>query len=248
MKAVPPTSPLQSEQTIVFKNVWTSTSPNSEFIVEVKVKIPAGGFTNTLENVIHWVLPLVTLLLSAGDWTVILTPGIEFETVKVPRTNPVPRSIDCIIAWVEEGREFTINVVLNVFTPPPAVITAEPTVSPIFIKEIAKEPPSETNDEVNISGSLASWLTLIVKSVKLSQSVLESETETVGEKGIQETLPVLPPTQLPQLSVKAVPPTSPLQSTLWALIPAGFIKKARENVNIKLNKLLVKFLFIILFF
>ena len=65
---------------------------------------------------------------------------------------------------------------------------------------------------MNISGSLGSWLTLIVKSVKLSQSVLESETETVGEKGIQETLPVLPPTQLPQLSVKAVPPTSPLQS------------------------------------
>ena len=29
---------------------------------------------------------------------------------------------------------------------------------------------------------------------------------------MQETLPVLPPTQLPQLSVKAVPPTSPLQS------------------------------------
>jgi hypothetical protein len=38
------------------------------------------------------------------------------------------------------------------------------------------------------------------KSDKLSQSVLDNETETVGEKGIQATLPLLPPTQFPQLS------------------------------------------------
>ena len=116
--------------------------------------------------------------------------------------------------------EDTINAVLNVFTPPPADIIAEPTVSPTFIDEIAKEPPSDTNDDVNISGSFGSWLTLIVKSVKLSQSVFESETETVGEKGIRD----------------------------WAIIAVGFNKKPKQNINVNFNKLWVKFLFIILFF
>ena len=79
---------------------------------------------------------------------------------------------------------------------------------------MSKDPKSEVNKEVDISGSLASWLTLIVKSVKLSQSVLEIETLTDGLNGIHATLPVLPPTQLPQLSIKAVPFGSPLQSRL----------------------------------
>ena len=35
-------------------------------------------------------------------------------------------------------------------------MTAEPIVSPIDIKEIAKEPSSEANNEVDISGSLGS--------------------------------------------------------------------------------------------
>ena len=54
---------------------------------------------------------------------------------------------------------------------------------------------------MEISGSFGSWLTAIVKSVKLSQSVLDNETLTVGLNGIQATAPVLPPTQLPQLSI-----------------------------------------------
>ena len=50
------------------------------------------------------------------------------------------------------------------------------------------------------------------KSERLSQSVVDKETETVGVKGIQAASPVFPPTQFPQLSVNAVPPKSPLQS------------------------------------
>ena len=172
----------------------------------------ADGFKKTFENVTDWEFPLVTLLLSGIDWATILTPEVELEIVNVPRTKPVPISFDCIIAWLDDIIELTIKLVLNVVEPITADKLAEPIVSPTLIKEIAKEPPSEENKEVDISGSLGSWLTLIVKSVKLSQSVLESKTETEGEKGIQETLPVLPPTQLPQLSVKAVPLASPLQS------------------------------------
>ena len=61
----------------------------------------------------------------------------------------------------------------------------------------------------------------IVKSVKLSQSVFEIETLTVGLKGIHGLFPVFPPTQLPQLSIHAVPLTSPLQSTLKQTILKG---------------------------
>ena len=61
----------------------------------------------------------------------------------------------------------------------------------------------------------------MVKSVKLSQSVFDKATLTVGLNGIHGELPVLPPTQLPQLSVHAVPFTSPLQSTTKQLIVKG---------------------------
>ena len=174
--------------------------------------MPAGGFINTFEKIIVWELPLVTLLLSGTEEADMLTPGFKLIIVKVPKTNPVFISWDCIIAWLEDRIELTIKVVLNVFAPPLALITAEPITSPEVILEISKEPKSDANNEVAISGSLGSWLTLIVKSVKLSQSILESETETVGEKGIQATLPVLPPTQFPQLSVNEVPPNIPSQS------------------------------------
>ena len=110
---------------------------------------------------------------------------------------------------------------LKLIAPPAAVITAVPTVSPTLILTISKEPPSETNKEVDISGSFGSWLTLIVKSDKLSQSVLERITSTVGLNGIQATAPVLPPTQLPQLSTKAAPLGSPLQSRLGQEIING---------------------------
>ena len=52
----------------------------------------------------------------------------------------------------------------------------------------------------------------MVRSVKLSQSVFDKETETVGVKSIHAAAPVLPPTQFPQLSTNAPPPKSLLQS------------------------------------
>ena len=55
-----------------------------------------------------------------------------------------------------EGIELTIKFALKFIAPPFAVITAEPTVSPTENVEIAKDPPSETNNEVDISGSLGS--------------------------------------------------------------------------------------------
>ena len=126
-----------------------------------------------------------------------------------------------MIAWLTEIIELTIKSVLKFNDPPAAVITAEPTVSPTDKVEIAKEPTSETYKAVDISGSFGSWIKLIVKSVKLSQSVFESITSTVGLNGIQATSPVLPPTQLPQLSINADPLTSPLQSTLKQVIVNG---------------------------
>ena len=50
--------------------------------------------------------------------------------------------------------ELTINTVLKLKFP--ACIVALPTVSPTLIVEIAKEPPSDENNEVDISGSLGS--------------------------------------------------------------------------------------------
>ena len=187
----------------------------------MKIKVPEPGFKNILLKVTLWLFPAVTLFPSGGDWAIILIPGFVLDIVKVPNTKPVLISWDWIIAWFDEIIDVTIKLVLKLILPPLELITAEPTTSPTLIVDIAKEPLSEANNEVDISGSFGSWLTLIVKSVKLSQSVLESDTETVGEKGIQEILPVLPPTQLPQLSVHAEPFTSPLQSTLKQIIVNG---------------------------
>ena len=150
--------------------------------------------------------------MSIGDWLNILIPGLVFEIVNEPKTNPVFISWDCIIAWLLESIELTINTVVKLIVPPFALITADPIVSPTLIVDIAKEPPSETNNAVDISGSFGSWLTETVKSVKLSQSVLDNVTTTLGLNGIHGELPVLPPTQFPQLSIKAVPFGSPLQS------------------------------------
>ena len=108
---------------------------------------------------------------------------MEFDIVNVPEGKLVLLFTDCIIAWLKEMIELIIRFVLRV--DPLAVITAEPTVSPTAKVEIANDPPSEVNKAVSISGSFGSWLTFIVKSVKLSQSVFESITPTVGLKAIQ---------------------------------------------------------------
>ena len=193
-------------------NDWISVSPVSEFIVVVKLIVPEPGFKKTLLKLTTCELPLVTLLPSGIDWAVILTPGLLLEIVKVPITSPVD-AIDWIITWLAETIEFTIKTVLNEALP--RVILAVPIVSPIDIVLIVKDPLSEAKSDVDISGSFGSWLTVIVKSVKLSQSVFEIETVTVGVKGIHGKSPVFPPTQLPQLSMYAEPPKSPLQSTQW---------------------------------
>ena len=135
-----------------------------------------------------------------------------FSIVKLPRTKPVFTSWDCITTSLEETTVVTIKFVLKVLAPPLTDITAEPIILPTLILEISKEPVLEANNEESISGSLGSWLTLIVKSDKLSQSVLDKDTKTVGLKEIHATAPVLPPTQLPQLSKNAVPLRSPWQS------------------------------------
>ena len=186
--------------------------------------------------------------MSGIDEADILTPGFKLLIVKVPKTSPVFTSWDWIIAWLEDTIELTVRLVLKVFKPPLTLITAEPITSPEDILEMSKEPKSDSNNEEAISGSLASWLTLTVKSVKLSQSVLESKIETVGENGIQETFPVLPPTQFPQSSTNAPPPESPLQSLFWEKISVGFRKKPKEKTNIKRSALWIKFIFIISFF
>ena len=167
---------------------------------------------NTFEKIIVELLPLVKLLPSGTVVADILIPGFKFKIVKLPNTKPVFTSWDWIITWLLETIVVTIKFVLKVLVPPLALITAEPITSPTFILEISNEPTFDVYNAESISGSLGSWLTLIVKSVKLSQSVLESETETVGVKGIQATLPVLPPTQFPQLSINEVPPNMPSQS------------------------------------
>ena len=236
----------KTTQAIENGNAWTSIFPNSESIVEVIVKEPALGLINTLRKLIVLELPLVKLFPSAIEVANILTPGFKLLIVKVPKTNPVAISWDSIMAWVEPTVETTTKLVFTVLKPAPATILAEPITSPEDMFEMSKEPASDTNNEVAISGSLASWITVTVKSVKLSQSVLESEIETVGENGIQEIFSVLPPTQLPQTSTNALPPESPLQSKFWALTWVGINKKPKEQINNKLHRVRVEFLFIIL--
>ena len=178
---------------------WVSTSPNSEFITEVNISVLELGLLKILLKITVWELPLVTLLLSGTDCAIMLIPPAILEIVNVPNDNPVKVFIDWIIAWFEETIELTTKMVVKLKLP--ACIVALPTVSPTVNKEIVKNPPLEENKEVDISGSFGSWLTDIDKFDKLSQLVLDNETDTVGLKAIHGELPVLPPTQLPQLSM-----------------------------------------------
>ena len=58
-------------------NVWLSTSPSSEVIVELRLIIPEFGFRNTSLNVTVDEFPLVSELLSPGLVASILTPPEE---------------------------------------------------------------------------------------------------------------------------------------------------------------------------
>ena len=223
-----------------------SWSPSSESIVVVNTKDPAPGFTNTLEKVSVWELPLVVLFPSAtpGD-AEMLTPGFVFSIVKVPSDKPVLISSDCTTTSSDDTILSTINWVIKVLPPLLADKSAVPITSPTLMLAISNEPVLDANKATPISGSLASWLTVIVKSDKLSQSVLDNTTETEGVKAIQATAPVFPPTQFPQLSITAEPFTSPLQSKFWAIRWEGFANPINKTKK-KLYKLLVKKFFIII--
>ena len=63
------------------------------------------------------------------------------------------------------------------------------------------------------SGSFGSCENAKLKSEIESHSRVLNDSDTVGENGIQGELPVVPSTQLPQLSIHAVPLGVLLQST-----------------------------------
>ena len=99
----------------------------------------------------------------------------------------------------------TIKVVLTFIYPPPAVITLVPIISFVFRPTKSNEPASDENIEEAMSGSLASWekvkiISAVVSHCKVLRSIL-----TDGVKSIHGWSPVRPPTQLPQLSRKALP-------------------------------------------
>ena len=64
-----------------------------------------------------------------------------------------------------------------------------------------------------MSGSFASWVVVKLISVSVLHSFVLNDTFTVGVKSIHARSPVEPPTQFPQLSIKAVPLGVLLQST-----------------------------------
>ena len=97
--------------------------------------------------------------------------------------------------------------------PPPAEITLDPITS-LEDKPIkSKYPLSDVKIEEEISGSFGSWVVKKVISVGALHAKVLKEIETTGEKGTHDKDPVFPPTQLPQLSVKAVPFGDALQSS-----------------------------------
>ena len=142
--------------------LWLSTSPNSEVIVELKFSIPLVGLWNTLLNVTLDEFPPVNELLSPGLVAVILIP----PPLKFSIENEFPNESE--ITAVVPVKELTYKLVL--YVPRLLVNEADPILSPIAIDDIVNEPPSETNKALAISVSPASWLTLIVKLDKLSQS------------------------------------------------------------------------------
>ena len=108
--------------------------------------------------------------------------------------------------------ETIIRLALKLMSPPAAVKDAIPIVWPIDILSKLNAPTLELKNDVDISGSLGSWETIISKSVVELHVLSAKFTTVVGENGIHSDKPVFPPTQLLQLSTYAEPPKSPLQS------------------------------------
>ena len=126
----------------------TSTSPNSDVMVEVIFIIPTFGFKKTLSNVIKEEFPFVSKLLSPGLTAFILTPPLD----KFSISKTFPRESEIVAVFVV--KELTKRSV--VYVPRPLVNDAEPILSPIINEEIVKDPASETNNAFAISVSPAS--------------------------------------------------------------------------------------------
>ena len=82
---------------ILNEKFWTSTSPSSEVIVEVKFIIPLFGLWKILLNVTEEVFPLVVELLSPGLVAVILTPAERFSIKKVFASESETVTVDPVI-------------------------------------------------------------------------------------------------------------------------------------------------------
>ena len=139
---------------------------------------------NTFVKVIVELLPLVKLLPSGTVVADILIPGFVFKIVKLPKTKPVLISVDVITTSLDETTVVTVNSALKVLEPLFADNNADPITSPTFIFEISNEPTLDVYNAESISTSPASWLTDIVKSAKLSQSVFDNEIKIAGEKSV----------------------------------------------------------------
>ena len=204
VNAVPFASPLQSifKQSIVKGKFCTSTSsPISEFIVEVKFKPTTWGFTNSPNKIKDWLFPEVTLLLSGKDVATIIIPTEVFSIVNDEIICKVILSTDLIEILSELIKRSTNNVVVVFNSPPPAILVDEPTVSFRLSPKKSKYPPSELKTADETSGSLASWEKEKEKSDGELQSKLLKDMFTIGVKSIHGNLPVVPSTQLMQLSI-----------------------------------------------
>ena len=107
----------------------------------------------------------------------------------------------------------TFNVAEIFIYPPPAEITLDPIISLETNPVKSKCPASDVKIEEEISGSFGSWMVEKAISIGALHSKELKEIETTGEKEIHAKDPVFPATQLPQLSVKAVPFGAELQSS-----------------------------------
>ena len=99
----------------------------------------------------------------------------------------------------------TKSVVVTLIVPPAATLVEVPIMSFGFRFVKSKLPPSELKTAEETSGSLGSWEKENVKSEIESHSSVLKLITTVGEKTMQGDCPVVPPTQLPQLSKNALP-------------------------------------------
>ncbi len=99
------------------------------------------------------VFPDVMLFPSLNDgFAKIETPSSILEIVKEPIIDKSSIFTADNITWDSESKVDTIKLASKEMSPPAASIEADPTDWPIDKNEKSKEPPSDTNKEVDISG------------------------------------------------------------------------------------------------